>query len=266
MAGPSVLEIIGMNVRRSAALTIAILGFLLLVASQQSIFRDATLALGAGILALAMILSASILELYRYLQDVRRRYPTSKRISLSFRDNERFSSLLADADERIAALQLRVEELVQTSIYEDGQIPEQVTEALLNRAKAEATDGLIREWSERFGQTNSVEMHLTQIRENIENAVNSLENEIDALKNRANVQMATGAVISIFGFIVLGVFIYWAGDQINLIHIDEKSAGWIALRISLVVMIELFAFFFFACIGIVYLKLNIFRMKYPTST
>ena len=111
------------------------------------------------------------------------------------------------------------------------------------RFKEVATDKIVAEWSEQFGRTAIFEAHLQQMRANVRDAVASLEEEIDALRSRANLQMASGSVVSVFGFAVLGVFIYRAGNEIDVTHLDGKLVAYVALRVSLVVMIELFAYF-----------------------
>ena len=243
---------LAITLRRSAAITIAILGVALLIIS-NILHYNQPIALSAGFIGLLMITSATTLELYRYLQDVRKRYPRPKvssgmsfsGISLSLaRDSEQLSSRLADTEVRLDALQSRIESVAATATYVGGEIPEQVTESLLKRVKEAATDKIVAEWSEKFGRTAILEAHIQQIRAGVRDAVESLEDEIDALRSRANLQMASGSVVSVFGFAVLGFFIYRAGFEIDITHLDGKLVAYVALRISLVIMIELFSYFF----------------------
>ena len=246
-------------VRRSAAITVAVLGVALLVISNTLNYNQ-QIALSAGFIGLLMITSGTTLELYRYLQDVRKRYPRSNVNSAiqstAIRDIGRLSSKLVSAEAKLDLLQSRVES-GDTTTYAGKEIPDHVTESLLKRVKEAATDKIVAEWSQKFGRTAILEAHVQQIRANIRDAVGSLEEEIDALRSRANLQMASGSVVSVFGFVVLGFFIYRAGDEIDVTHLDGKLFAYVALRVSLVIMIELFAYFFLRMY-----RYSIFEVKY----
>ena len=85
-----------------------------------------------------------------------------------------------------------------------------------------------------------------------------LYKEIDALSRRGNLNLSLGILTTIIGLGILGYFV------LEIDSIPEDKMAFIAYflpRLSLVILIEVFAYFFLNSRNLVYLKLNISKMR-----
>lgn len=80
-------------------------------------------------------------------------------------------------------------------------------------------------------------LHLIQIRRMTDGMVYRLKDELFSLSRRSSVNLSFGAVVCVLGFAILGYFVINMDD----IKLDYIQFG---MRLSLVVFIEIFAYFF----------------------
>ncbi|MDZ5647372.1 hypothetical protein [Nitrospirillum sp. BR 11828] len=139
---------------------------------------------------------------------------------------------------------------------EDG-IPKEIVESLVDEIKKISADSISSELADRIGKSSVFDKYIGQIRLICRSAISSLEEEIDSLNSRSNLQIASGATISVIGFLVLGYFIYSAEGAPKTSNLDLSPMSYIILRAGLVLLIELFALFFLRMY-----RYSVFEIKY----
>lgn len=84
-----------------------------------------------------------------------------------------------------------------------------------------------------------------------------LESEIDRLNRRGGLNLAIGTIIALTGILSLAYFLYSAPDIVDGVGFFIHHLP----KLSFVIVVELFAYFFYASIKMGLTKSNIFRMK-----
>jgi hypothetical protein len=139
---------------------------------------------------------------------------------------------------------------------EDG-IPKEIVDSLVDEIKKVSAAGISSELADRIGKSSVFDRYIGQIRLICRSAISSIEEEIDSLNARSNLQIASGATISVIGFLVLGYFIYSAEDAIRAQNLNLTTMSYVILRAGLILLIELFALFFLRMY-----RYSIFEIKY----
>lgn len=131
-----------------------------------------------------------------------------------------------------------------------------VSEVKTNLSKS-AANKLASIWAEEFQQVSAEQKHDSIFLETAEELVDRLEEEISALGRRANVNLTIGILISGLGLLVLTWFVVAATTDLAIGLNAENAALRFAVRLSLAVFIQVFAYFFLRLY-----RYSIFEIKY----
>lgn len=104
--------------------------------------------------------------------------------------------------------------------------------------------GLASYWQKQFQKLDEDLSGKKVLRNTAVNSRLRLKREISELGRRANLNLTIGALISICGILFLGYSVFLVGDElhgdVNLLHVAIKFLA----RLSVVVVIQVFAYFF----------------------
>jgi hypothetical protein len=139
---------------------------------------------------------------------------------------------------------------------EDYEMREMVSERVRPITDAE----LINLLSTTFSDYAPKVAQLAEITEQFANMKLRLTQEIKDLSRRANVNLVLGMLMSIGGMLLMGFFVYQISGNMGQREIAEVIVMQ-TTRLSLVILIEVFAYFFSVCIVTVYLKSNTSKTK-----
>jgi hypothetical protein len=225
--------------RKPRAITIVIIGILILPLARN--IEDNISQFYLVSIASLLITIGGVLELYGYLQDIKRINTKNRRVnycsvSLINRQLELYGSQLDSLSKKIVDLE------GNSSIF-GSMNPADVNSLFKEKISSLSTDEVMEDLERRFCEIERTSRSFDHLRSYASDAIESLEDEIISLGKRSSVQMSVGAVISVIGFVILYYFIYLSKD-IDLLHIDSASMGYIVTRLAFVFMIELFALFF----------------------
>lgn len=122
-----------------------------------------------------------------------------------------------------------------------------LTGELQARLKQEATDGLLQEIRAAYDKAQNRTDRLQHIDRQSQQTIGRLKEELYALGRRGNLNLSIGIIITISGLLLLGSFVI--GN--SLIPIKQSTSTTLDTflidfipRISLIVLIEIFAYFF----------------------
>lgn len=119
-----------------------------------------------------------------------------------------------------------------------------VVESAILNLQGSAIDSAFSEWKKRNENTTTEFDCVNSIRNISTLMQNRLEEEIVSLGDRAKVNLSVGSAITAVGVVALGLSIYWTlGDIQGNLNYFDISVKFI-MRFSLVVFLEVFAYFF----------------------
>jgi hypothetical protein len=134
---------------------------------------------------------------------------------------------------------------------------ELIRQQVLERVSSNLIEQIASEWDEKYRSQAIDDRYIQRVRETASAMQARLREEIEALGRRANLNLGLGMVISMLGLTVLGLFVYLAtkGNEGNMSSPD--IAIQFSIRFSLVVVIQIFAYFFLRLY-----RSGIFEIKY----
>ena len=145
------------------------------------------------------------------------------------------------------------------SVYQDFTIEqrEQLVSDLKNKIENSTTEEFIKEIKDQISINTEREMILKALDDKCSESINRLNNETSALSRRSNLNLVLGIFTTIAGLVVLYVYV-------SNISFDPKDpllaavvSAYFIPRLTLVIFIELFAYFFLKLY-----KSNLSEIKY----
>jgi hypothetical protein len=248
---PMVLELFSRNAR---AIIAVVAGFLLLTLSHSLI---APLGLIAGTAGVGMIVASTSAELFSYLQrglgfSVLSVPPISSR---GASPNEDMIARITSVEKRIVDLQnnQNPETQVSTGLLSDSE-KDDIKERIFNHVIQADVKEYLFAISKKFVEEH---MHTSAelLRHRYTGIVSALEQEILNLGRRANVNLVMGVAITLIGLIILGYFVLYAAHPIFSDRFEALI--YFGTRLTLVVFIEVFAYFFLRLY-----RYSLFEIKY----
>jgi hypothetical protein len=153
---------------------------------------------------------------------------------------------LVDGDSLIAKfslleIQARLSDLESRSIGISEDSRDAIVDSLVNDASAKIADAVDSEFENRYGSARETLKKTSLLEANVKYNTERLNQEIRALLKRGNLNLVLGTLASIFAIIVLVyTAIFTAAYQGRLSEVLQAYA----LRLSLVIFIQIFGFFF----------------------
>ncbi|MBV9771447.1 MAG: hypothetical protein JOZ32_17885 [Bryobacterales bacterium] len=222
---------------------------------------------------LTLFVSAAGLEMYIYLQTSKRRFPS--RVDYSSREyiTRLVQPRIDELASEIEAIKLKSDQISSTGMNEqvrnqlksiNGKVDDfiktienRLSEVLLSssgqqQVAAETISSLstqtasdyLKKWSENIAATAISDTHIETLRRIASSVQTRLEEEIDNLGRRANLNLAIGSTISVLGIGVLAWYVF----SVHAENSDPTAhpSLWFVMstRLSLVIFIEVFAYFF----------------------
>ncbi|MEA1676955.1 hypothetical protein [Nitrospirillum sp. BR 11163] len=258
--------------RNNAALVPACLGIIIVIISERFVNNNNYINLILAYIGMALISISSFAELYSYMQrsrnySVRNRPIYFAENTLSYEENSKYINQevrLADIENNMGKFIDRFNAFEKAAKNLEDGIPKEIVDSLVAEVKKISSEGMSIELAEKIGKSNMFDRHIAQIRLICRSAISSLEEEISSLNSRSNIQIAAGVIISIIGFLVLGYFVYsyeWISSKSATLADEQyyniRLFGYILLRVSLIVAIEVFALFFLRMY-----RYSVFEIKY----
>jgi hypothetical protein len=204
--------------------------------------------------AILIIIAASTVEMYVYLQ--------SERSS--------FSPYSTTVDPKTAVEIKRLERQVEALRGYVDKLPNQPIDDLFsNDEKAKIQKDVISKLGERTvsdlakklletkAKLDTLEAHVDNVRALASHMLERLEEEVSNLGRRANINLLIGIGVSFIGVAVLVWFVFSVRREDIVEESHHVLAFYIASRLSLVVFIQVFAYFFLRLY-----RYGIFEIKY----
>lgn len=94
-----------------------------------------------------------------------------------------------------------------------------------------------------------------ELKQYYDDVVGSLERQVADLGKRANVNLVMGSAITLMGLLILGYFVFYATHPVTVRPVEV--AVYFGTRITLIVFIEIFAYFFLRLY-----RYSLFEIKY----
>lgn len=232
------------------------------IVTRQSLFMGGTIAISAGIILLFMsrflIYSDQVLAISQYtgialivfgvaISALRYLKGDSAGVSreLSKSDLERLKSEMTLISHNVSDLSERLKDSLSSAIQQPIEFTEGERADLLNSIKskvdASVTEDLLKSIEERFSSPFAESTRLAEIRAQCEYAKQRLTTEIESLSRRGNLNLVIGSMTTVLAAIVLA-FVVLSHKPSNG---DLTALLWHYVpRLSVVVFIEVFAFFF----------------------
>ena len=246
MSSPT--ELFGQASRAVRTLPIMGVGIALVYSTQ---LIPGQMALPAGVTGLFIIGMAVAAELFSYLQRGRAVYnvsyegivaPQTDRIEVIEQEITRFKDQLAASEQDFA------ERIFSQSDKED------LKRTILDRLPQLEVKEALFEFTQKIGDQQQ-QATLAGLRQLYEGIIGSLDRQIIDLGRRANLNLVMGSSITIVGLIVLSYFVFYA------VHPPSADVTEVAVyfgtRLTLVVFIEVFAYFFLRLY-----RYSLFEIKY----
>ena len=252
---PSFLDLFDLKsiLDRSGPISVIALCMLLIFIIAMVLRDDVVRALALSVV-LFIILIASIVEIYVYLQTSRRKFP---RI---------FDGTDDGAPSKVALLETEVRALRE--IVEKTPLPlahdiftkedkEKIQKDLLSKLGERTVLDLAKKLLETRAKLATMDAHIESARTTAKHMLDRLESEVDDLQRRATINLLIGIGISAVGVGVLILFVFSLRPE-DVKDLPDRVLGYyVASRLSLVIFIEVFAYFFLRLY-----RYGIFEIKY----
>jgi hypothetical protein len=137
---------------------------------------------------------------------------------------------------------------------------ETIKEEIVKSLSQETIESIAKQWLQETGKAYTREGFVGAVRLIGRSMQQRLIDEVAALGRRANLNLVLGFGVSVFGFGLLGLFVYTTTVELNTPVVQEVmyAVGLrLTLRLSMVLFIEVFAYFFLRLY-----RYSIFEMKY----
>jgi hypothetical protein len=205
-----------------------------------------------GLGVMLVILSVSV-DMFVYLQDSRRRYMRDR----AFLERRTIASDYSDRLDKLSA-ELKTIKLAK----EGGEVlsdeeREQIKAGLLSRLESETLQTVSQGLLEKLRSSIAPDQYISSIRNIGKSMQERLEEEVTALGSRANINLIIGIGISLVGLTALGYFVLTIPAEILSPGKQLELIGFFSMRLSLVVFIEVFAYFFLRLY-----RYSLFEIKY----
>ena len=189
-----------------------------------------TLSLGLGLLTVLML----------YLQTDRARSVDYHALELFGHDVRKLSYSIEEVSQRVSKVEGDVKKVAMSSrdLRESDRerLVARLQERINNAASEELLDGIRKSITE-----SNVHFELKkELKQRHENTVSRLGEELRALSRRGNVNLSLGITTAIVGMVILGTFLFTLPPADDALDFAESFLP----RISLVILIEVFAYFF----------------------
>ena len=211
----------------------------------------------ANTAALIIGISAAVFFMMRYLQ---RGESPSKSRELERIKNEltelRNIKVHSSNEAKVSLLEMKedIAHLKENQSVLNSDERQSIIEKLKAQLNEQAAQEVLDKIQETLSETN-IEIERTNIVETqFENTIERLKKELFALSKRGNLNLSIGIVTTITGLVLLGMFVI--SDRPPVDEAGKFIANFIP-RISLVILIEIFAYFFLKLY-----KSNLSEIKY----
>jgi|tagenome__1003787_1003787.scaffolds.fasta_scaffold20947338_3 hypothetical protein len=202
---------------------------------------DRFIVLLVTLTGIALLLTGAAFTLLSYLQDVRRRTLSSDALQ-----SEEYK-ILANRLDKIIIPDAVVSDDERTALIDS------IRKSLTNDTRKQLADTWAAEFQGRF--QNQTDTNALLSRSN--DIVRRLQNEIDALGRRANVNLVIGILISALGIGLLTWFVIQSTDELAKGLSAGDAAMRFAVRLSVALFVQVFAYFFLRLY-----RYSIFEIKY----
>jgi hypothetical protein len=239
-------------IKTSRTPLILLTGLVLVIASRMfgdnlSLF---VLAIGASILVLGVSF-----EMLVYLQETRRRFIRDR----AFAERQSARTSYPPLDTQIQELTRDVSQLKSSItgniIQEDER--EAIKAKIITKVEQDLIGSAGADLLAKLHISAAADQHTTAIRNIVLKTQERLSEEVNALGSRANVNLFLGILISLCGLTVLGYFVFSIPSDLLLHGKELEFIGYFTTRLSLVIFIEIFAYFFLRLY-----RYSIFEIKY----
>lgn len=219
-----------------------ILGLLCYIAS-SAFSDDRILSILLNLTALAMIALFALFAVYIYLQTG---FKFSKEKDFAF-ELERLSSEATTVEKNsslaseITFLRDEIEKLKHSLPGMDDQSRAETLQALRANLMEHASSDLANEFYTKITQKVAADAKNNKVNDVFDMSRRRLLMELDALGRRGNLNLGIGAVVTLIGLLLLGMTVFYeVSDVKDLIGMASHYLP----RLSLIVLIEIFAYFF----------------------
>ena len=197
---------------------------------------DNRIAWPLAALALMLVL---LTVLVLYLQTDRTRNVDTYAIELFGHDVRKLSYSIDEVTKRLSKVEGDVKVALSSrdlQASDRAQLVARLQQNIETAASEEFLDGMRKSLAD-----SNVHFELKrELKQQHENTVSRLNGELRALSRRGNVNLSLGIMTAIVGMVILGTFVF------TLLPADDalEFAGSFLPRISLVILVEVFAYFF----------------------
>ena len=155
--------------------------------------------------------------------------------------------------EDVKFLQLKVESL-------QGSDTAKLAEAVKNDVLRISAEDVLSEIEEKISRASTAQAAIEAVDSQHSTTIRRFEQELYSLAKRGNLNLSIGIVITVSALIMLGYFVIGEIDASEPTGMMQFANNYLP-RLSLVVLIEIFAFFFCHCINQIYPRSNISRTR-----
>jgi len=219
------------------------------------ITRDlpSAIAFPSGLIALLIILASVATELFAYLQQGR----GLSTIRLGGVEIELEKSEVTRVEEDISSLRAQLEASeteFATRVFSASE-KEELKRAVVERLHQYEVKSVLLELQEKIRVEQQQRLTSLNLAGFYDGVISSLEREISNLGRRANLNLVMGTIVTSVGLFILGYFVFYAVHPALTDKID--TAIYFGTRLTLVVFIEIFAYFFLKLY-----RYSLFEIKY----
>jgi hypothetical protein len=236
------LDFLSYQTRRPASFLVFIGSAIAIVASTYA--NEKTQSQWLIFTGLGLIGMGTSMMMLNYLQQTRFRSSADHNVS---------RMELYDIRQELERLSTQTKNVANFTPEERTEIIADVTENLSQETAAK----IASIWAKEFDEKSTDEKHESAFREIAENLVERLQEEISALGRRANVNLVIGILVSGLGLAVLTWFVISATSELSSGLHPEDAAMRFAVRLTLAIFIQVFAYFFLRLY-----RYSIFEIKY----
>ncbi|KWV58209.1 hypothetical protein AS156_36020 [Bradyrhizobium macuxiense] len=224
-------------------IVVAVLGlavtFMSLGTSAITSYFQSQIITAAGILVLVTGASTA---LFSYLQDAR---VTLRGLSVPAPDD----------------LNAAIRAEIKASSAETSLLTAQEREELLLETRKALSEETVQQlsavWREEFQAEDSKSEHFSYLRNFGARIRNRLQEEVDALGRRANINLAIGSAVSAVGLAILTWFVWTATSELSSGSSATDVGVRFLIRLTLAAFVQLFAYFFLRLY-----RYSLFEIKY----
>jgi hypothetical protein len=184
------------------------------------------------VIAIVAVIAVGTVPLFRYL-----RTESDDDVRKNLSGDVRY---LAKSLE-VRRLRERLTRLEAAKAGVDADASDRLVESLRTQLVTSATADIDGALGEKYGPAKEIMSRVTYVRQRVDTLINRLEQEIRALVKRGNVNLLLGIAITILAVSILGYVAL--GPTISAENWRNLLPSYL-LRLSLVVFVEIFAFFF----------------------